>query len=154
VAWEIVAAIGSAMSGAAAAAGLLFVGLQIGATRKTNELQSLIQFNRDIDEQERAFFTVGHDESSEESANDDAYHSLLNLLEAYAAALNRKLLPKSTANFVQDKLLDAHVLIEDNPFWRDKRAIAKLHSATFSEWDKFVELHQPEVAIRRREIGK
>lgn len=56
--WEIVAAIGSAMSGAAAAAGLVFVGLQIGAARKTSDLQSLVQFNRDIEERELTLSAV------------------------------------------------------------------------------------------------
>jgi hypothetical protein len=141
----------SSVSAIAATFGLVFLGIQIWDARKTSDFQALVEFDRHIDDRERAFLAAVRNDSSEGIA-DEAYHSLLNLLEVYAAAQNRRLMRKTTAEFVRDRLLDAHVLIEESPYWRDKREKARLNSATFSEWDHFVDCHKSEIAERRQEL--
>lgn len=148
---QVVGTVASAISAIAATLGLAFVGIQIRAARGTNDFQALLEFERLIDDRERAFFGAVRKDPSDGLA-DEAYHSLLNLLEVYAAAHNRRLIHRTTAEFVKDKLLDSHVLIEEDVYWRDKRAKAKLNTTTFSAWDRFVDLHNAEIARRRQEL--
>ncbi len=152
--WEIAGAIASVISALAAAAGLAFLGWQIRAATKSSDLNSLVEFSRAVDEQERALAIAVRDTELDETAKTEAFHSLLNLLEMYAGAHNRRLLQKTSCDFVRDKLLDAHILIEDVPYWRDTRAKAMLNPATFAEWETFVARHRAELTSRRRELAE
>jgi hypothetical protein len=93
---QIAATIASAVSAITAALGLVFVGIQIRAARRASDFQALLEFNRHIDDREQAFFLLCG--KTLQMSSDEAYHSLLNLLEVYAAAHNRRLIHKTTAD--------------------------------------------------------
>jgi hypothetical protein len=152
--WVMIGALGSVGSTVVAGVGLYFVGWQIREARKASDLESLVEFYRAVELRETNFSSAVRNETSDGESVDEAYHSLLNLLEVYAGAHNMGLLLKASRDFVRDKLLDAAVLIESNPRWRDKRAAAILSDATFSEWDRFLVRHKNELTIHRKQLSK
>jgi len=80
-AWQIYGSAAAVMSALVASLALIFLGRQIRAANKTADLQSLVEFNRGVDDREHAFFATLRAQPPDEAVIDEAFNSLLNVLE-------------------------------------------------------------------------
>jgi len=126
--WAIASAIGQVVAAFAAIVGLPFIGLQLSWARKTADLRALQEFVRCAQDHENKLLRA-----TTSAEKDQAFFEFLNFLEMNAAALNKKLFPKTSRAIVSEKLRDTVVVIEALPEWRQKFLNAITTATTFSE---------------------
>lgn len=142
--WNAVSAVGSILAGFSAFAGLLFIGIQIKAARKTADLQALQTFLQDTQKYEERLLAA-KDSSSKESA----FNDLLNFLELNAAAMNDNLFSKTTRRMAMEKLADSILIIESAREWHDRFCSAMTTETTFEELSKFYKRERKYIDKRR-----
>lgn len=137
---EIISAIAESVAAGAAVLALWFIGSQIKQARKTSDLLTLQAFLKDAKEHENALITAKSDEEKNQ-----AFIELLNFLEVYAAALNNKLVPKVSKDFVHQKIRDSIVLIQSAPEWHPLLQGAITSLETFDALSKFMKDNKSEI---------
>jgi hypothetical protein len=142
----MVAAIGQVIAAGIAAFGLIFVGYQTRHARKTADLQALVEFLRGVTEREDRLNAESNGKKRQ------AFNEFLNFLEAYAAADNRGLLPKTTRSIVVDKLCTSIAVIQEAPDWHGPFCEAVTSSTTFVELGKFMKRNRETINERAAEL--
>ncbi|WID99679.1 hypothetical protein QO058_30220 (plasmid) [Bosea vestrisii] len=148
---DLASAIGQCLSAAAGIFGLGFIGWQISVARRTTDLQALQTFLRDAKEHEGALLRA---KGQNELEREQAFIEFLNFMEAYAAALNGKLFPKTSRGIVVDKIVDALTLIAGLPEWHDKLEASITSHTTFSALRRFMQKHKKALADARAVRGE
>ena len=131
--WEVATAIGQVLAGGSAVIGLVFVGLQIRAARRTADIQTLQEFNRSTIEREFAFLNADNSNRKEQ-----AFVELLNFLEVNAAAFNGRLLPAVSRKIIRDSLANSIAAIQLAPAWAEKFGDLVRTISTFEELGRFM----------------
>ena len=120
---------------------LLFTAVSFRGTKRSGDLTALIKFVETLQVAEKNFF------SEEDSAKDDRFVELLNLLEAYCAAYHANLLPRKTRELVRDKLIDALALIRRYDAWAAKFSESTVGEKAFAELERFEKAHHKRIAM-------
>jgi hypothetical protein len=131
--WTALAAIGQLAAAAAALIGLIFVGLEVRATRKTSDFHNLLEFDRRAAEREHALLRAEN-----EATKKQAFFEFMNFLETHAAALNAKLLPRKSRQLVREKLVDSIAVITEEPSWHQTIVDGITSPTAFAELRKFM----------------
>lgn len=143
--WDAVAAVSGIVSSVAAivsAAGIWFAWRAVSYSSRTLEQQirsqdfsTLRQFTLDIRE------AVGNLSNSSDIDFEVAIVEYLNLLETYAAGVNRSLIEKSTRVVAQEQLINDLAIMLERPDVSRQIALAIESRITFTELRKFRDKH-------------
>lgn len=131
--WTALAAIGQLAAAAVGLIGLVFVGVQVRATRKTSDFQNLLEFDRRAAEREDALLRA-----ETEATKKQAFFEFLNFLETHAAALNAKLLPGKSRQLIREKLINSIAVITEEPPWHQTLFDGVTSPTAFAELAKFM----------------
>lgn len=131
--WTALAAIGQLGAAAAALIGLVFVGLEVRATRKTSDFHNLLEFDRRAAKREDALLCA-----ETEATKKQAFFEFVNFLETHAAGLNAKLLPRKSRQLIREKLIDSIAVITEKPSWHQTIADGVTSPTAFAELRKFM----------------
>lgn len=135
------------LSSVAAACGLFLAAVQVRRARMTGDLQSLEKFFEGVFEREAALAKAADDADKQRHA----FNVLLDFLEVYASAHNKKLFGRGSEEMVRHKLEDSIIELEAATEWHPLIGAALDRSTTFIELRRFIEKHRAEVEGRRAE---
>lgn len=138
--WTVIAGIGQAVAAAAAVAGLIFVGWQISAARKTADLQALQEFVRGA-----AYHETRLSDAETGEKKTQAFFEFMNFLETIAAAINTGLFPRTTKKFAHQKLRDSLAVLQAEPQWHQHIEQAITSANTFEEIRIFIQRNKAEI---------
>jgi hypothetical protein len=145
--WNTIAAIGQAVAAMASVAGLIFVGVQLKASVRASDREALLEFFRDITAGEAALL------KSDDADKVRHFNEYLNLLEAYATAANKGLLPRTSLTTVVDKICESLAVIEAHG-WKTQMDAAITSETTFSELSAFRKRHRKKIDGIATALGK
>jgi hypothetical protein len=117
--------------------GLFVAAHQTRAARKSSDFETLITLESAIREREGVLLAGDSD-----AKKSQAFVEFLNFLETVAAALNGKLLQKTTRTLAEDKLCSSIAAIQNSPAWYGELQRAITSSTTFMELAKFISRHR------------
>jgi hypothetical protein len=115
--------------------------------RMVADLQSLQKFFEGAFEREAALANAPDDAAQQRHV----FNVLLDFLEVYASAHNKKLFGRGSEEMVRHKLEDSVLELEAAVEWHPLIQAALDRSTTFIELRKFMEKHRVEIARRRTE---
>ena len=135
----LIATAAQVLAAFASVVALGFVGLQIRSARTVADLTALLEFWRNVTEQEGKLF------DPDAARKQMAFLELLNFLEVTAAAVNDKLFPKVSRRIVRDKLQTSIAVLQCAPDWHKTFLDAVATSTTFSELLKFMKRNRRQI---------
>jgi alpha-beta hydrolase superfamily lysophospholipase len=138
--WTRISAIGQAAAAAISMLALVGLYFQIRMTRKSADLQALQDFVRNADQREDRLLDAETD-----SKRDQAFNEFLNFLETSAGALNNNLFPKTTKQFVREKVRDSIATIQAVQIWHAKFEQAITTDTTFAEIARFMRRYRADI---------
>jgi type II secretory pathway pseudopilin PulG len=138
--WTRISAIGQAAAAIVSMLALVGLYFQIRMTRKSTDLQALQDFVRNADQREDRLLDAETD-----AKRDQAFNEFLNFLETSAGALNNNLFPKTTKQFVREKVRDSIATIQGVQIWHSKFEQAITTDTTFAEIAKFMRRNRADI---------
>jgi hypothetical protein len=129
-------------SGICAAIGLTFVGWQLWRTRQARALEALQKFIEEMNRREAALRDAT-----------DKRHALiefLNFLEVYAAASRTRLVSGVAREFIDDKLIDSIVILQQSAHWHETIADSINSEIVYKYLRTFTKKQAPLIASRGR----
>jgi hypothetical protein len=138
--WTRISAIGQAAAAIIATLALAGLYFQIRMTRKSADLQALQDFVRNADQREDRLLDAVTD-----AKKDQSFNEFLNFLESSAGALNHNLFPKTTKQFVREKVRDSIATIQSVQSWHIKFEQAITTDTTFAEIAKFMRRNRADI---------
>lgn len=140
----LISAIADSLAAAAAIVGLGFISWQIARARQAFDLQTIQAFLKETKEYERSLLC------SDPNEFETAFIEYLNFLEAYAAALNTKLVPSVSSDIINKSVVDSLAVI--NRSGTSKKMLKNAISSpdTFEHLNKLFEKNKEHI----EQLGK
>jgi hypothetical protein len=136
-AWTLASSIAQVFATIISGAGLFMVARQISVAQRATDFEALIQLEKAMRDREAVLLAADSIDKKKQT-----FFEFLNFLETIAAAVNGKLLQKTSCTMAEDKLCSSIAVIQNSPAWHGELRQAVTSSTTFKELGKFMGKHR------------